>query len=459
MIIKSDKNTGAIFKGETSYGSVFKGETLVWQKKSDIQIEFIRMSVTNYSSTSRIFYSYVVMPTNSIIERGIQYYTEVNQNQQYHKSSGIVVEIKDEGYDNLYRYENSMTPFSVNTYVRSYVIDRNGEYHYGEWYVYVPDEGQLFKYSKDVGDIVLENNNTGYRLIIKPDDIEKINKENYTPVGIIVVPSSHDVYGTGEGAMMSVKQMSAKTPDQGTSGDVALYCGGTENLANHINLVPSAPNINDYTLENPSIKELIRVGQSVYLPSDYYLKDNYICGHDKNTGYNDPSRYSKYFAPSPYLSDGSRNPLYYTVESPSSSENCFSDFNGKRNSEILQQLSIEQNWRTSQTIDNDDYYGGEDYVHACCCWRYHTLSTNQGDWYLPSAGEAGYIGPRYNIIKKSLDEVISTWSIGSKFNSSFYWTSSITSGTVTPYFITWTRYGVLRNAYDTSYSVYAFCRI
>lgn len=48
--------------------------------------------------------------------------------------------------------------------------------------------------------------------------------------------------------------------------------------------------------------------------------------------------------------------------------------------------------------------GYNQYVHpaAQCCYRFHTEGTNQGDWYLPSAGELGYAIAR----KHSIDNVI-----------------------------------------------------
>lgn len=45
------------------------------------------------------------------------------------------------------------------------------------------------------------------------------------------------------------------------------------------------------------------------------------------------------------------------------------------------------------------------YPAACCCWRFNPEGTEQGEWYLPAAGELGYIMPRWKVIKASIQAV------------------------------------------------------
>jgi hypothetical protein len=42
---------------------------------------------------------------------------------------------------------------------------------------------------------------------------------------------------------------------------------------------------------------------------------------------------------------------------------------------------------------------------ACCCWRYHTLGTEQGDWYLPAIGELGYAVNKINFVNSSIEYI------------------------------------------------------
>ncbi len=73
-------------------------------------------------------------------------------------------------------------------------------------------------------------------------------------------------------------------------------------------------------------------------------------------------------------------------------EDCAAyDWNGKLNTQIMINNFDEEdlefkNWRTSQTIWNNSYYKKFSPA-AACAWRYHTKTTNQGDWYLPSFAE------------------------------------------------------------------------
>lgn len=108
------------------------------------------------------------------------------------------------------------------------------------------------------------------------------------------------------------------------------------------------------------------------------------------------------FIPSPYLEDGSRYKGYYIIRY--SESNCLSDFDGFGNTKVLCDLATAQSdWKTASTITND--YAGGYSPAACCCWRYHTTGTNQGDWYLPAIGELGYLIVRLKTINTSISNI------------------------------------------------------
>ena len=71
-------------------------------------------------------------------------------------------------------------------------------------------------------------------------------------------------------------------------------------------------------------------------------------------------------------------------------ENCAAyDWNGKYNTQvIINNFNNDprwNDWKTRSTIPN---YNSERFSPiAACAWRYHTKTTNQGDWYLPSFAE------------------------------------------------------------------------
>ena len=80
---------------------------------------------------------------------------------------------------------------------------------------------------------------------------------------------------------------------------------------------------------------------------------------------------------------------------------ALSDWNGKHNTQIIINSfgddSRWNDWKTISTIPN--YYNEKFSPVAACAWRYHTYSTNQGDWYLPSFAEVLFL--TYNLQRLS----------------------------------------------------------
>ena len=215
-----------------------------------------------------------------------------------------------------------------------------------------------------------------------------------TPIGVVVIPASHNVYGTGECAIISLNAMSYSTPDTGGKSEQSMYWGSygvdvseLSNL-NKVNIIGVASAQTD-TITNTSY---------AYLPSDTFTGST--CVKDENAKYYNTSSNA---IPSPYLTDGSRNPQYY--DTSVSNLNALADFNGVENTEILIGLASGQTgWETSETITNS--YSGGCFPAACCCWRYSTEGTSQGDWYLPACGELGYVCARRGAINAALTYVI-----------------------------------------------------
>ena len=96
--------------------------------------------------------------------------------------------------------------------------------------------------------------------------------------------------------------------------------------------------------------------------------------------------------------------------------------------------TAQSDWRTANSIvdDNDQGY----YPAACCCARYHTdgtkafvdcttqeLYNGTGFWYLPSAGEWGYVAARFADINECLTLLQSSYSSGIPLWDSNYSTS------------------------------------
>lgn len=214
----------------------------------------------------------------------------------------------------------------------------------------------------------------------------------YTPIGVVVIPPSHDVYGTGEGAVMSLKYMNYTTPNEGSINYQSIYWGSYGGYT-PIYDYTSVATIGYTTAQT----ETVSFTGSAYLPSDAFTA--ITCIKDTNASYS--TSVKKSAAPSPYLTDGSRNSQYYT-----NGNNALSDFDGVGNTNVLTGLATGEDWKNTTSITNTSektYYPA-----ACCCWRYSTVGTVQGNWYLPACGELGYLCARFKTINNAIQYLINS---------------------------------------------------
>ena len=251
----------------------------------------------------------------------------------------------------------------------------------------------------------------------------------YTPIGVVVVPGSHDVYGDGSCGVMSLKPMNCSTPATGGTSEQSMYWGvyGTD--------ISTLPNLNQAPIvgsgSNVGNADSTVTGQDSYpyLPSDKFSAVQ--CPHDTDAYYySSSSSYDQ--APSPYLTDGSRNPAYYQTTSPSSSNNCLADFDGRGNTDkIITQRGNKEytSWKPGSSTEAD-------YPAASCCDMFYTEGTQQGDWYLPAMGELGYIMPPFNKINEAITKMRNAYgsSVGVTLDTSgTYWSSSECSSNLARY--------------------------
>ena len=242
---------------------------------------------------------------------------------------------------------------------------------------------------------------------------ETYPSDRYTPIGIVVVPGYHDVYGDGSCGVMSLKPMNCDTPLAGGVSEEYMRWGVYDTN------ISVLPDLNQIPTGNTS--NGIPTGSTFYgcLPSDRF--SGIQCAHDTDTYY-DTSPY----IPSPYLTDGSRNPGYYQTSSPSSSSNALADFDGIGNTEkiIAERGTKDYNsWKPNRGYEAD-------YPAASCCDMFHTEGTQQGDWYLPACGELGYIMPPFNKINNAIimTRIVYGSSVGVELSTNdYYWSSTESS--------------------------------
>lgn len=248
------------------------------------------------------------------------------------------------------------------------------------------------------------------KFILKSDtDFSEYPADRYVPIGVVVVPGTHNVYGDGSCGVMSLKPMNCSTPSTGGTSEQSMHWGEYDtdiSALSNLNQVPTGNTSNG-----------IPTGQTSYahLPND--KSSGTQCAHDTDAFYD-----SSPYIPSPYLTDGSRNPGYYQTSLPSSSSNALADFDGIGNTEkiITQRGAKDYNsWTPGRTTEAD-------YPAASCCDMFHTEGTSQGDWYLPACGELGYIIPPFNKINDAIGKMRTAYgsSVGVELVTGLYYWSS-----------------------------------
>lgn len=268
--------------------------------------------------------------------------------------------------------------------------------------------------SKDsvAGDFLVYDKFLDKKFIVSQDSFDEsvLYPRRYTTVGIVVIPGSHNVYGGNKAGIMSLVPMSCDTPTVGGSEYVKMSWGVYEaevsglSLYNHIVLC-----------NNGTSAQSAASGYYTYsnVPSDLSTFVGDTCPTDSKTKYRSAS--DSTVSPSPYIESGGRNPVYYQTSSPSVSTNCLSDFDGRGNTgKILAQ-------RGSKDYSSWKPTAAADFPAASCCDMFSPEGTSQGDWYLPSAAEAGYIVVRQNLLNTCLAKITGAVALST---SSYHWTST-----------------------------------
>ena len=226
---------------------------------------------------------------------------------------------------------------------------------------------------------------------------------NYTPIGVVVVPASHTDDSTAR--VISLASMDYNNPDNGnTNGYIGIAWGGYGSDVPDLPYLTQAPYItNDFTSMSGEQELLGFTGLSTpYFSSDQYT--DYPNPYDEGTYfYTGTTSSGKKGYPSPYLTGGAKNEIYHDT---SNTGNALADMDGKSNTEKILAVDngVSTSWQTASTITTNT----QTHTAAQCCWRYHTIGTQQGDWYLPSSGELGYLCARWKAINNSINKLVSS---------------------------------------------------
>ena len=292
---------------------------------------------------------------------------------------------------------------------------------------------------KPYADICLVNNNTLDKIIVDGEEysLDIYPKEQYTPIGVVVVPASHTDDGTAR--VMSLASMDYNNPDNGnTEGHVYIAWGGYGSDISTLPNLTQAPYItNDFTSISGEQELLGFTGLSTpYFSSDQYT--DYPNPYDEGTYfYTGTTSSAKKGYPSPYLTGGAKNEIYHNT---SNTGNALADMDGKGNTEKILAVDngVSTSWQTASTITNNTSSSTNTQPHSAaqCCWRYHTVGTQQGDWYLPAAGELGYLASRWKAINNSINKLVSLGVEALLLPVGSYWWSSTEASSAQAVYLT-----------------------
>ena len=269
------------------------------------------------------------------------------------------------------------------------------------------------------GDIVLW---TGSRKIVVAQEdytTEAFPTERFTPIGVIVIPETH--MDDCRARMMATRWMSCDDPENGSLTYKTMVWGTDTDLTGLTNFT-QVPVIARYDDDSAGGVSALTVPQAIYtantsafLPSNNPSWTGETNPEDPGTRWRQSKTYWRenesgetvvdaynFYAPSPYTAEGTPNPLYRaTSYSGGSISNALSYFDGRHQTDVILEARGEKDYGSWKPTNNVP----EDFPAVSVCDMYHTVGTSQGDWYLPSQAEMGYIVARLNDINTSMTKV------------------------------------------------------
>lgn len=230
------------------------------------------------------------------------------------------------------------------------------------------------------------------KLFSKDTDLNKLKKNNFTPIGIVVTPGSHNVYGDCSVSCVSLVYAVKDNPNGSTTFTPIEFSanGQVDSYANQYpkGVIIKSPNNNEFKgfIERPGLPTTFLSEDSKHSLSI----DGKGC-YDNVKNESDNSLYG--YSPSPYLADGQINQIWWYADE----ENKFSaqrDFNGKEyTTKILNEYNI--NNYTAIKASNEFYPNN----------AINTLN----QWYVPASGEMCYCIVRLKEINDSIQNLINVF--------------------------------------------------
>lgn len=218
-------------------------------------------------------------------------------------------------------------------------------------------------------------------------NIERFPLSRYIPIGVKVISRSN--MDDGCSRYCALHYASCLTPDSGTNNNEGIIFSTRENIQNIPTDLTYVPYIADSGTANfGNIQELkgyckITTQNEIFCSDSFDALENpFLKGYYYNINNNINKDDSIFYIPAPILEDNSSNPIFFSKENP---QNILQYIDGKYFTRKILENCIDESYKTATTIQNIVQTGH--YPTAEAVWRYHTIGTNQGDWYIPTASE------------------------------------------------------------------------
>lgn len=250
----------------------------------------------------------------------------------------------------------------------------------------------------------------------------------YKPIGVVVVPNSHTEDGTSKvcalsqfSGKVSTYMFATKFPYMDDNLFIKkLYAPGVNTLSSVDIPSPEQYTINGAYIFNPSvIRNAMRVPyQYSETHEQFAIQEGFgvVRYGDYMYVYYSENLNATCLIPCPYNANGGKNSIYWTKNidpskplSPDGSEelsqdavkNLFYSMDGRHYTDAYINMLIQEygtDWmKGDYSGEALDVYG--DIIET---YKYSTDGTNKGDWYIPGAGEMGYVYAKIEDINNSI---------------------------------------------------------
>ena len=242
-----------------------------------------------------------------------------------------------------------------------------------------PETPEVTSTVANLCDVVFYDTSTGKIDCVPNADIGSV-ASTYKPIGIVVIPQSHDVYGDGSCCVMALKPMSCKTPTSGhVGGDTTYAC---VEFGGYMGAINAGVEANAQTL----ITTITATTTMQYMALTS-------------------------LTPPPYIMDGGV-PTENKYDAFFVRDHAFNKFGPSTHNKLIAKADTTGvDWRNipdsrfSSNLGDATFYAG-----PLCAARYMTpYDTTIENWYYPDNGEIIYIWSQAYKIKNTMSMLNTTY--------------------------------------------------